>query len=202
MSVNEKMTAIADAIRGKTGKAEPLTLDQMATEIAGIQVGGGGGTGGIGAVKFIDVDVTVEASTTTAVTYTVDGLEFISSVESPTKWNSFSNNDTYVFFITPKEITGTATGAEISIWKKTMIVGCGNTNYTPVISNLISSGKSTTSNTYGIYGATLMCTNIVNGKPTGYMTVKVRHHPSNGYEVLAGMYNVQAWYMTDFNWGM
>lgn len=43
MSVNEKMTAIADAIRGKTGKSAPLTLDQMATEIAGIQVGGGSG---------------------------------------------------------------------------------------------------------------------------------------------------------------
>lgn len=42
MSVSEKMTAIADAIRGKTGGTEPLTLDQMATEIAGIQVGGGG----------------------------------------------------------------------------------------------------------------------------------------------------------------
>lgn len=45
MSVNEKMTAIADAIRGKTGKSAPLTLDQMATEIAGIQVGGGSGGG-------------------------------------------------------------------------------------------------------------------------------------------------------------
>lgn len=43
MSVNEKMTAIADAIRGKTGKSAPLTLDQMATEIAGIQVGEGSG---------------------------------------------------------------------------------------------------------------------------------------------------------------
>lgn len=43
MSVNEKMTAIADAIRGKTGKTEELTLDQMATEIAGITSGGGGG---------------------------------------------------------------------------------------------------------------------------------------------------------------
>ena len=41
MSVNEKMTAIADAIREKTGRTEPLTLDQMAQEIAGIQVGGG-----------------------------------------------------------------------------------------------------------------------------------------------------------------
>lgn len=32
---------IADAIRGKTGKTEPMTLDQMAAEIAGIQAGVG-----------------------------------------------------------------------------------------------------------------------------------------------------------------
>ena len=42
MSVNSKMTAIADAIRGKTGGTSPLTLDQMATAIAKIQTGGGG----------------------------------------------------------------------------------------------------------------------------------------------------------------
>lgn len=41
MSVNSKMTAIADAIRGKTGGTNPLTLDQMATAIAEIQTGGG-----------------------------------------------------------------------------------------------------------------------------------------------------------------
>lgn len=39
MSVNEKMTAIADAIRAKTGGTEALTLDQMATAIGGIQTG-------------------------------------------------------------------------------------------------------------------------------------------------------------------
>lgn len=36
MSINAKMTAIADAIRGKTGKIDALTLDQMAVEIGGI----------------------------------------------------------------------------------------------------------------------------------------------------------------------
>ena len=40
MSVNEKMTAIADAIREKTGGTELLTLDDMATEIANISVSG------------------------------------------------------------------------------------------------------------------------------------------------------------------
>lgn len=42
MSVNEKMTAIADAIRSKTGGTEPLMLDGMAAAIAGITTGGGG----------------------------------------------------------------------------------------------------------------------------------------------------------------
>lgn len=41
MSVNEKMTAIADAIRAKTGGTSPLTLDGMANAITGIQTGGG-----------------------------------------------------------------------------------------------------------------------------------------------------------------
>lgn len=40
MSVNEKMTAIADAIRAKTGGTEALTLDGMAEAIASIEAGG------------------------------------------------------------------------------------------------------------------------------------------------------------------
>lgn len=41
MSVNEKMTAIADAIRDKTKETEPLTLDAMATEIPKVFDAGG-----------------------------------------------------------------------------------------------------------------------------------------------------------------
>ncbi len=40
MALTDKLTAIANAIRGKTGKADPLTLEQMATEIEGIEAGG------------------------------------------------------------------------------------------------------------------------------------------------------------------
>lgn len=48
MALIEKLTNIADAIRGKTGKTEEMTLDQMAAEISNIQIGGGsGGTSGI-----------------------------------------------------------------------------------------------------------------------------------------------------------
>lgn len=40
MSVNSKMTAIADNIRGKTGKTEPLTLDDMALAVDDVHEAG------------------------------------------------------------------------------------------------------------------------------------------------------------------
>lgn len=45
MALIDKLTAIADAIRGKTGKTEEMTLEQMVMEIAGIETGGGGSFG-------------------------------------------------------------------------------------------------------------------------------------------------------------
>ena len=43
MALTDKLTAIGEAIRGKTGKTEKLTLEQMPHEIASIVSGGGGG---------------------------------------------------------------------------------------------------------------------------------------------------------------
>lgn len=40
MALTDKLTAIADAIRGKTGKTDGLTLDEMPGEIEAIQSGG------------------------------------------------------------------------------------------------------------------------------------------------------------------
>lgn len=45
MALTDKLKSIADAIRGKTGKTDGLTLDQMPGEIEGIETGGGGGSG-------------------------------------------------------------------------------------------------------------------------------------------------------------
>lgn len=42
MALTDKLTAIADAIRGKTGGTEELTLDGMVTAIAGMEAGGEG----------------------------------------------------------------------------------------------------------------------------------------------------------------
>ena len=42
MALIEKLVAIADAIRAKTGGTEEMTLTEMAEAVAGISVGGGG----------------------------------------------------------------------------------------------------------------------------------------------------------------
>ena len=43
MVLINKLSAIGDAIREKTGKTDLMTLDQMPVEIASITTGGGGG---------------------------------------------------------------------------------------------------------------------------------------------------------------
>ena len=42
MALTNKLTAIGDAIRAKTGSSDKLTLDGMASAIANISTGGGG----------------------------------------------------------------------------------------------------------------------------------------------------------------
>ena len=44
MALTDKLSAIGNAIRAKTGGTELLTLDAMPNEIASIETGGGGGT--------------------------------------------------------------------------------------------------------------------------------------------------------------
>ena len=45
MALTDKLSAIADAIRAKTGKTDGLTLEQMPAEIASIETGGGSAEG-------------------------------------------------------------------------------------------------------------------------------------------------------------
>lgn len=60
--LTEKLTAVADAIRAKTGSSEKLTLDQMPAEIGNIQTGGGGSATRdyeVNDVTFYDYDGTI-----------------------------------------------------------------------------------------------------------------------------------------------
>ena len=192
------LTAIADAIRGKTGKTDALTLDQMPGEIAGIVTGGGGS--GIPGVKFIDVDITVEASTATAVNYVVEDLELLSSAENPTKDTAFISGDTYIAFVAPKEITGTAVGT--NLYLRTLGIMNGHTNYASAVASILYSGNGSGANlNSGIYGVKLSCTKVENGKIFGKLTASVKHNSAGAYEVVAGVYNVQVWYLTDWKRG-
>lgn len=53
MALTEKLSAIGDAIREKTGKEDKLSLDQMPVEIASIVSGGGGSGGGDSGSLFL-----------------------------------------------------------------------------------------------------------------------------------------------------
>lgn len=68
MALTDKLKAIADAIRGKTGGTESLTLDQMVTEIAGIQSGGGNAAELIFETTFSVAESLVDANKTTVAT--------------------------------------------------------------------------------------------------------------------------------------
>ena len=52
MGLISKLTAIADAIRSKTGTTDPMTLDEMATKISNISVGSSG-TSGVDNKRYI-----------------------------------------------------------------------------------------------------------------------------------------------------
>lgn len=77
MSVNEKMTAIADAIRAKTGGTDTLTLDQMATEIANIS---GGGVE-INAITASELPSTVTDGQIVVITDTAAGTIYVDTDE-------------------------------------------------------------------------------------------------------------------------
>ena len=191
-----KLTAIADAIRGKTGKSEGLTLDQMATEITGIETGGG-----IGAVKFVDEDITIAESATTAVTYTIDGVEIPTLQENPNKWTTYSGTEVYICFITPKEVVGEYVKADNAV-SSAMLVLFGHTNYgqtaTHTVSQYGAAGSSLKSGKYGFTAGMGTTSNVTNGVPQTSVNVVVQ--TTSGYFVPAGVYNVQLWMLTDFNW--
>lgn len=77
MSVNSKMTAIADAIRAKTGGTGLLTLDDMAIEIASIT---GGGVE-INAITASSLPATVVENQIVVITDTTPGTIYVDTNE-------------------------------------------------------------------------------------------------------------------------
>ena len=80
MALIEKLNAIGEAIRSKTGKTDKMTLEQMPTEIANIE-GGGGITLDDIASKAIEGDVVLNV--TSIGSYTFHGCSKITSLSAP-----------------------------------------------------------------------------------------------------------------------
>lgn len=68
MALIEKLTAIGEAIRAKTGKSDLLTLEQMPVEIASIESGSGGNSGGNGSPVLVETVVNLQTSVSITVT--------------------------------------------------------------------------------------------------------------------------------------
>ena len=115
MSVNSKMTAIADAIRAKTGKQDLLSLDAMATEIESIETDStnfeivGGTTEPTNPEENTiwvntDTEITSYVFSSTEPTEPIDGMVWIKTgMESAGEFNLLKNNCIQIYPISAKQ---------------------------------------------------------------------------------------------------
>lgn len=202
-SVKAKIQGLIDQSNATTGNTDADLTTAVISLIAGFGAGGGGG---IGAIKFVDEDITVEESTSTAVTYTIDGAQIPTLAENPNKWSTYSGNEVFLCFITPKEITGEYTGTS-KVTTSTMLTLYGHTNYGGTIVYVGGysggAGGDIQASYSGFVGAGINSpSSVKDGVVTAAVYVKVQTNPYSGYVVQAGTYNVQFWMLTDFNWGV
>jgi hypothetical protein len=87
MALTNKLTAIADSIRDKTGTTDKLTLDQMPQAIANIETGGSSGGGGVNSCTlddfFNDNNIGDVVDSSTIMSVIVKGKKSISSISYP-----------------------------------------------------------------------------------------------------------------------
>lgn len=93
MALTDKLTAIADAIRAKTGKTDSMTLAQMPTEIMGITTGGGTSPD-VRYVTFMNGDTVLYKKPVAVGDDCVDVLTK-GLIETPTKESTAQYNYTY-----------------------------------------------------------------------------------------------------------
>lgn len=120
MALIDKLTALGDAIRNKTGKTEKLTLDQMAAEIADIQTGGNDDQASV-ARAIVDRTIT----------------EFSDDVLTTVGSNAFYSCNNLISVSIPK-VTYIGTAAFTSCWKLRSIS-------LPSVENIGNSGFSSCS---------------------------------------------------------
>lgn len=119
MALIDKLNAIGDAIRAKTGKSDLLSLDAMPAEIASIQTSSGGGSGNfVETIKSYEYEIT-----------TTSGKSSISSVIDNTTMVATTKILFADFGIKPDLSNLVSIVAEIGTYKTGMMTTNGNSTY-------------------------------------------------------------------------
>ena len=92
MALTDKLTAIANAIRSKTGKEDKLTLEQMATEIDGLEIGNTETEDGLVARTVTDY---INNRVTTVGTHIFMGSTALKTARFPNATNLIGTNHFY-----------------------------------------------------------------------------------------------------------
>jgi hypothetical protein len=117
MALTEKLTAIADAIRSQSGKAEKLTLDQMPNEITGLQslsfevVGNPQPENPKENTIWVDTDVEITgwAFAVEEPSNPADGMVWFSTgTASTVAFNALKENSVMVYPLSAKQYSGVA----------------------------------------------------------------------------------------------
>jgi hypothetical protein len=117
MALTEKLTAIADAIRSQSGKAEKLTLDQMPNEITGLQslsfevVGNPQPENPKENTIWVDTDVEItgwDFSAAEPVNPAQGMVWFAVGTESTVAFNALKENSVMVYPLSAKQYAGGA----------------------------------------------------------------------------------------------
>ena len=158
MALTEKLTAIADAIRSRSGKGEKLTLEQMSEEIIGLQslnfevVGNPQPENPKANTVWVDTDVEITGWDFSAAepANPAEGMVWVSTgTASSVAFNALKENSVMVYPMSAKQYVG---GAWVNVTAKSYLNGAW-VDWFVWNGQLYQSGNEFTNETGGWYAA-------------------------------------------------